>query len=203
MSYKRFYEHAQNLLAGVKGSGDYLNLGGSWDYLMGVVELLELTCQTTCACLFKLRPGVLSKTLSHMWSKLNLSMFLFNLGLLTLMDMDSLIFLANLCPSLPIIWKLLWLVGWPLWLLCWWMGEGSFRCSLYCSLKVLDVSLIYSSSQERSPHWNQYVAPLLLTIGSFSLGETSRFLMVLLPLKWACMPYLPHIFLILSQKPCV
>ena len=27
--------------------------------------------------------------------------------------MDSLIFVAMLCPSLPIIWKLLWLVGWP------------------------------------------------------------------------------------------
>ena len=28
-------------------------------------------------------------------------MFLFNVGLLTLMNMDSLIFLAKLCPSLP------------------------------------------------------------------------------------------------------
>ena len=27
--------------------------------------------------------------------------------------MDSLIFLAKLCPSLPIIWKLISLVGWP------------------------------------------------------------------------------------------
>ena len=27
--------------------------------------------------------------------------------------MDSFIFLAKLCPSLPIIWKLLWLVVWP------------------------------------------------------------------------------------------
>ena len=49
---------------------------------------------------------------------------------------------------------------------------------------------MHSLSQERSPHWNQYMAPLLLTIGSLSLGETSRFLIVLLPLKWVCMPYL-------------
>ena len=28
------------------------------------------------------------------------------------------------------------------------------------------------------------MAPLLLTMGSLSLGQTSRFLMVLLPLKW-------------------
>ena len=72
-----------------------------------MLELLELTCSTVCACLFKLRPGVLSMTLPHMWGKLNLPMFLFNVGLLTLMNMDSLIFLAKLCPSLPIIWKLL------------------------------------------------------------------------------------------------
>ena len=86
--------------------------------IMGVLELLELTCPTACACLLKLRPGVLSKTLSHMWGKLNSPMFLFNGGLLTLMNIDSLIFLAKLCPSLPIIWKLLWLLGWPVCLLC-------------------------------------------------------------------------------------
>ena len=62
--------------------------------------LLELTCPTVCTCLFKLRPWVLSKTLSHMCGKLNLPMFLFNIGLFTLMNMDSLIFLAKLCPSL-------------------------------------------------------------------------------------------------------
>ena len=33
-----------------------------------------------------------------MWGKLNLPMFLFNVGLLTLMNIDSLIFLAKLCP---------------------------------------------------------------------------------------------------------
>ena len=73
------------------GSWHYLNLGGSWDDLMGV---LELACPTACACLFKLRPGVLRKTLSHIWGKLNLPMFLLNVGLLTLIKLDSLIFLA-------------------------------------------------------------------------------------------------------------
>ena len=51
---------------------------------------MELICPTTCTCLFMLRPGVLSKTLSHMWGKVNLPMFLFNVGLLTLMNMNSL-----------------------------------------------------------------------------------------------------------------
>ena len=50
------------------------------------------------------------------------------------------------------------------------MGEGSFRCSLYLSPKVLEVSPMYSLSQPRSPHCYQYMAPLWLTIGSLSLG---------------------------------
>ena len=85
-------------------------------------------------------------------------------------------FLARLCPSLPIIWKLLWLVGWPVWLLWWWMAEGAFRCSLYLSPKVLEVSPMYSWLQPRSPHWYQEMASLWLTIGSLSLGETRKFL---------------------------
>ena len=44
------------------------------------------------------------------------------------------------------------------------------------------------------------MAPLWLTIESLSLGETRRFLMVLPPLKWVWMPYLPQIFLILSTN---
>ena len=36
-----------------------------------------------------------------MWGKLNLPIFLFNAGLLTLIKMDSLMFLAKPCPSLP------------------------------------------------------------------------------------------------------
>ena len=57
--------------------------------------MLELACPTACACLFKVVPGVLSRTLSHMWGKLNLPMFLFNVGLLTLIKIDSLMFLAT------------------------------------------------------------------------------------------------------------
>ena len=49
---------------------------------------LELACPTACICLFKVRPGVLSKTLSHMLGKLNLPIFLFNVGLLTLMEIE-------------------------------------------------------------------------------------------------------------------
>ena len=61
--------------------------------------VLELASPTACTCLSKVRPAVLSKTLSHMWGKLNLPMFLFNVGLLTLLKIDSLMFLAKPCPS--------------------------------------------------------------------------------------------------------
>ena len=49
--------------------------------------------------------------------RLNLPMLLLRVGLLTLMKMDSLIYLDKWCPSLPIILKLLWLMGWLVWLL--------------------------------------------------------------------------------------
>ena len=71
---------------------------------------------------------------------------------------------------LPIIWKLLWLMGWPACLLYWWMGEGSFRCSLYLSPKVLEVSPIYSSSQERSPQWNPIYGSTFADHRVFVLG---------------------------------
>ena len=57
--------------------------------------------------LLRVRPLVLSRTLSQMWDRLNLPTLLFKVGLFTLMKIDSFIFLAKLCPSLPIIWKLL------------------------------------------------------------------------------------------------
>ena len=146
-----------------------------WFKCVGMLCWLELVFPTTGTCLFKVRPGVLSKTLSHMWGKLNLPLFLFRVGLLTLINMNSLIFLAKQCPSLPIIWKFFWVVGWPALLLWWCIGEVSFSCSLNLLPKVLEVSPMYSSLQVRSPHWNQYMAPLLLEMGFLSLGETSRF----------------------------
>ena len=82
-----------------------------WFKWVGMLGWLELSCPTTLACLFKVRPGVLSTTLSHMCGKLNLPIFLFKVGLFTLINIDSLIFLAKPCPSLPIIWKFCWVVG--------------------------------------------------------------------------------------------
>ena len=65
MGSRRFCAHAHNHLGDVKGSGHYQNFGGNWDYWKGALELLILLL-LLLTCLFKLRPGVLSKTLSHM-----------------------------------------------------------------------------------------------------------------------------------------
>ena len=77
------------------------------------------------------------------------------------------------------------------------MYQGWFLKVLFESFSKGPIGFpIYSSSQVRSLHCNQHMAPLFLTVGSLPLGQTSRFFMVLLPLKWVCKPYLPQIFLI-------
>ena len=103
-------------------------------------------------------------------------------------------FLAKPCPSLPIIWKLFWLIGWPV-LLLWWCIGGSLALESF-SKGPIGFPHVFI----RTLHWNQYMAPLLLTIGSLSLGETRRFLIMLLPLKWVWITYLLQIFLMLFAE---
>ena len=62
-----------------------------WFKRVGISGLLELTCPTACTCLFKVKSGVLSKTLSHICVLLNLPIFLFNVGLFTLINIDLLL----------------------------------------------------------------------------------------------------------------
>ena len=57
--------------------------------IIGGVGIVGIDMLSVCTCLFKLRPGVLSETLSHMWGKFNLPLFLFNVGLLTLMNIRT------------------------------------------------------------------------------------------------------------------
>ena len=184
MGSMRFYAHAQNLwkLHGVLG---WLNCMGvlGWFKWVGVLCWLDWACPTSCACLFILRLGVLSNILSHMWGNLNLPILLFNVGLLTLINIDSLMVLAKPCPSLPIIWKLFWLAGWPVLLLWWCTGEGSFRCSLNLSSKVLEVSPMYSTWHVWSPHGTNIWPNFCWPWNPCPLVETRRFLVVLLPLK--------------------
>ena len=92
------------------------------EILHGGVRLGVLGMPISCACLFILSPGLLRRTLSHIWCKLNLHIFLFSVVLLTLMYIASLTVLAMPCSSLPIIWKLSWVVGWPVLLLWLYIG---------------------------------------------------------------------------------
>ena len=108
--------------SGELGWPNYVGMLG-WFKCVGMLGWLELAFPTAGTCLFKVRPGVLHKTLSCMWGKLNFPIFLFKVGLFTLINMDSLIFLAKPCPSLPIIWKFCWVVGCPV-LLLWWIYRG-------------------------------------------------------------------------------
>ena len=76
-------------------------------------------------------------------------------GLFTLVYMDSLIALAILCSSLPVILKfstdvlcsvLLWYSK---------IGDSAFKCYLYLSPNVLDDSPMYSSPKSILSHLNQ------------------------------------------------
>ena len=106
-------------------------------------------CMAIVIINFKVR--VLDRTLPHTGWRLYLPTFLLNVGLLILMNIDSFIVLARPWSSLPMILKLSGVVLCPVWVLCMWICESSFRCSLNLSPKVLEVSPIYSSSHV-SPH---------------------------------------------------
>ena len=97
---------------------------------------------------------LLIRTSSHIWGRWYLPMFLFRDGLLTLMNIDSLISLERFCSSLPTMLKFSSEVVWLVVLLWSWIGEGAFRCSLNLSPNVLDVSPMYSSSHSNLSYLN-------------------------------------------------
>ena len=84
---------------------------------------------------FILNSEMLNRASSHMWGIWYLPIFLFRDGLLTLMYIDSFIFLMRFWYSLPTILKFSSVVVWPLVLKWSYIGEGSFRCSLNLSPK--------------------------------------------------------------------
>ena len=95
--------------------------------------------------------GMLNSKLSQMCGRLYFPIFLLSVGLFILIYIDSLIVLAKLLSSLPIILKFSIDVSWPLILWCWNIGEGAFKCSLNLSPNVLPDSPMYSSPQSMLP----------------------------------------------------
>ena len=74
--------------------------------LHGGVRLDGLRMPNILHMPFIVSPGVLRGTLSYIWCKLNFPIFLLNVGLLTVIYIDTLIVLAMPWSSLPIVWKL-------------------------------------------------------------------------------------------------
>ena len=63
------------------------------------------------------------------------------------------------------------------------MGEGSLRCSLILSSKVLADSPMYSSSHSTLLHLYLKIIPLFCVMMSLSLEATRKFMMMLSPLR--------------------
>ena len=133
--------------------------------------------------LFIFSSGMDCNNPSHRCGRLYFPIFLFNVGLFTLIYMASFIALAMLWSSLPIILKISTDVMWPVLSWCSCIGHGAFRCSLYLSSKVLDDSHMYFSLQSILSHLNQYMTLLFFLMLSSSLPDTSKFLIVFPSLK--------------------
>ena len=115
--------------------------------------------------------------------------------------MASLIVLRRFWSSLANILKSSIDTVWPEMLIWSCIGEGAFRCSLNLSPKFLADSPIYSSLHSTLLHLNLYMTPLLLRIGSLSLGVMRRFLMVGPPFRCTSIPYFLQVLLKLSLSP--
>ena len=161
----RFYVHALNSEHAKYALSFYVNaywLGIDWAWpLRDVLYACPLSWLI-------LRSGMLNKTLSILWWRLYLPIFGLCVGLLTLIYIASFIVLAMPWSSLSIMLKFSGVVLSPVWVLCTWMGEGSFRCSLYLSPRVLDVSPHISHCTQvhhtSTSGWSYFSSPLGLCL---------------------------------------
>ena len=78
--------------------------------------------------LFIFSSGMECRALSQRCGRLYFPIFLFRVGLFILMYMASLMALAILCPSLPMILKFSTAVVWPLLFWCSKMDDGALKC---------------------------------------------------------------------------
>ena len=111
------------------------------------------------------------------------------------MNMASLMFHVVTCVSLWTMLKQSELIGCPVELVCWWIGDGAMRCSLGLSPNSLPVSPMYSSEQ--------LICRPFCSLVSLSLGDISKVLMVFEPLKCTYIPFLLHVFLNFPLNPCI
>ena len=124
--------------------------------VLGIVTLVCTDVMMQGYYLFIFNSGMDCNIPSQRCGRLYFPMFLFNVGLFTLMYIASFTALAILWSSLPIL-TFSTDVMWPVLFWCSCIGDGAFRCSLYLSSKLLVDSPIYSSSQSILSHLNQYI----------------------------------------------
>ena len=143
--------------------------------VLGIIALVCTDVMVQGYYLFIFSSGMDCNIPSHRCGRLYFPMFLFNVGLFTLMYMTSFTALSILWSSLPIILKFSTDVMWPVLFWCSSIGDGAFGCSWYLSSKLLADSPIYSFLQSILSHLNQYITLLFFLMLSLSLGDTSKF----------------------------
>ena len=104
--------------------------------------------------------------------------------------------------SLPLVLKIFTVVRQPV--MVWWLCvcEGAFRCSLYLSPNVLADSSMYLFITINSIESGPVYFTIFVLYGSSSSGDMSMFLIILLPLKYALMPYLLYTSLTHLYRSC-
>ena len=161
-----------------------------WFNGVGQLGWVFWECRIACTCFFILRPEVLRRALSHIWCKLYLPIFQISVGLLVNRFFNS----SGNAVALPLYYLEV-LLGARVTCIDVMIYRGGF-------LQVL------LESFSKGPRGFPYVfiitckVPMLELVGGLTFvsygilvhGETIRFLMVLLPLKWVCIPYLLQIF---------
>ena len=137
-----------------------------------------------CSCPLEeliLRLRVPNRTPSHIWWRLHPPIFPSSVGLLTQMQTPLLSWPGHDPPSL-------WCQSSKVWHhvqsgCCAQMGDGSPRCSLHLSPRVLDASPMHSPLHMSSQHWCTQMTPPFLSTGSLILGLTNSCSKALPPLK--------------------
>ena len=158
--------------------------GAEVNNLLG--KLMQHRCCGAEVIYFLFNSEMENRNLSQICGRLYLPIFLFRVGLLTQKYIASLMALAIMCPSLPIILKLSAVVVWSVVFWCSKIGDGAFKCSLNCSSNVLADFPIYSSSDSVLPYLSLHIMLLCFVTASLSFGNISRFFVLFFILLSSC-----------------
>ena len=176
-----------------------------WGKMCAILYFLDVvdgTSDVLCGCLsshwfLTWSWGVLNRTSSSVWQVILTSVFIKS----RIVDSHEDAFLYFSGKVLPLSAHS---VGsFPVWpLVDWWpyMGEGAFRCSLNLTTSILAYfSNINFIAVQSIFTYGNILSHLLCCIFFLYRGVTIMFLSLLLLLKYIWKPYLPYMFVLLSQ----